>query len=395
MSDLPRITELPPGPFSRLATLLAPEKPGKDPISLSIGDPSGHVPDFVREALGTAAASFGNYPSIAGTEDWRKAAADWLNNRFVLNGAVDPERHVLPLNGTREGLFSVLFPFTPESKAGARPIVAMPNPFYQCYAAAALSAGAEPFYVPALKENGFLPDFASLPQEILARLTALYICSPSNPEGAVASETYWQKLFALAQAHDFIVLADECYADIWFDRPPHCALPARLQQSSGFSKLLTFHSLSKRSGLPGLRSGMVAGDEKLIASFRAFRNVACPTVPTPILAASAAAWRDEDHVAAGRAGYRRKMEAAEEILGNRMTRPEGGFFLWLQVGNGEEFALRAWREQGVRVLPGAYLGREIESGKTQSNPGFSYVRVALVNDLSTIMTALERLREIL
>jgi N-succinyldiaminopimelate aminotransferase len=395
MSDLPRIAELPPGPFSRLAALLGQAKPGKDPISLSIGDPSGQVPDFVREALGTAAASFGNYPSIVGTEDWRKAAADWLNNRFVLNGAVDPERHVLPLNGTREGLFSVLFPFTPESKAGARPVVAMPNPFYQCYAAAALSAGAEPLYVPALKENGFLPDFASLPQEILARLTAVYICSPSNPEGAVASEGYWQKLFALAQAHDFIVLADECYADIWFDRPPHCALPARLQQSGSFSKVLTFHSLSKRSGLPGLRSGMVAGDEKLIASFRTFRNVACPTVPTPILAASAAAWRDEGHVAEGRAAYRRKMEAAEEILGNRMTRPEGGFFLWLEVGNGEEFALRAWREQGVRVLPGAYLGREIEPGKTQSNPGFSHVRVALVNDLSTIMTALERLREIL
>ena len=191
------------------------------------------------------------------------------------------------------------------------------------------------------------------------------------------------------------MLADECYADIWFDRPPHCALPARLAQSGGFSRLMTFHSLSKRSGLPGLRSGMVAGDEKLIQGFRAFRNVAGPTVPTPLLAASAAAWRDESHVAAGRAAYRHKMAAAEEILGNRMTRPEGGFFLWLDVGNGEDFALKAWREQGVRLLPGAYLGREIEAGKTQSNPGFSYVRVALVNDLSTIMTALERLREIL
>jgi aspartate/methionine/tyrosine aminotransferase len=390
-----RLSALPDGPFVRLAALLGQVKPGKDPISLSVGDPAGQVPDFVKDALARSAASFGNYPAIAGTEDWRKAAAQWLNARFALNGAVDAEKHVLPLAGTREGLFSVLFPLTPQTKARARPIVAMPNPFYQCYAAAALSAGAEPLYVPALKENGFLPDFAGLPQETLARLTAVYVCSPSNPEGAVAGEAYWQSLFALAERHDFIVLADECYADIWFDRPPTCALPVRLAQSGGFGRLLTFHSLSKRSGLPGLRSGMVAGDEKLIQRFRAFRNVAGPTVPTPILAASAAAWRDEAHVTAGRAAYRQKMAAAEDILGNHMTRPEGGFFLWLNVGNGEEFALRAWREQGVRLLPGAYLGREIEPGKTQSNPGFSYVRVALVNDLSTIMTALERLREIL
>ena len=395
MSDLPRIAALPPGPFVQLAALLGQIKPGKDPISLSIGDPSGQVPDFVTEALARSTASFGNYPTIAGTEDWRKAAGEWLNRRFALNSAIDPEKHVLPLAGTREGLFSVLFPLTPETKAGQRPIVAMPNPFYQCYAAAALSAGAEPLYVPALKENGFLPDFAGLPEETLARLTAVYICSPSNPEGAVASEIYWQKLFAQAERHDFIVLADECYADIWFERPPACALPTRLAQSGDFSRLLTFHSLSKRSGLPGLRSGMVAGDEKLIQAFRAFRNVAGPTLSTPLQAASAAAWRDETHVAAGRDAYRQKMAAAEEILGNRMTRPDGGFFLWLDVGNGEEFAHRAWREQGVRLLPGAYLGREIEPGKTQSNPGFSYVRVALVNDLSTIMTALERLRKIL
>ena len=272
----------------------------------------------------------------------------------------------------------------------------MPNPFYQVYAAAALACGAEPLYVPALAKNGFLPDYAALPEATLARIAAVYICSPSNPEGAVADRATWERLFRLAEAHDFIVLADECYADIYFDHAPVCALPARLAQSNGSSRLLTFHSLSKRSGLPGLRSGIVAGDAKLIEKFRAFRNVAGPQVPVPILAASAAAaWRDESHVAANRAAYQEKMAAAEAILGNRMKRPEGGFFLWLKVGNGEEFALKAWREQGVRLLPGAYMGREISAGKTQSNPGFSYVRVALVNDLSTIMTALERLREIL
>jgi aspartate/methionine/tyrosine aminotransferase len=252
---------------------------------------------------------------------------------------------VLPLNGTRDGLFSVLFPFVPDSKAGARPIVAMPNPFYQVYAAGALACGAEPLYVPALAANGFLPDYASLPQDQLNRIAAVYVCSPSNPEGAVASRAYWDTLFDLAERHDFIVL--------------------------------------------------VAGCANLIAKFRAFRNVAGPQVPTPILAASAACWRDENHVIAGRAAYQEKMAAAEALLGNRMKRPEGGFFLWLDVGNGEEFAARAWAKQGVRLLPGAYMGRESLPGKTQSNPGFSYARVALVNDLSTIMAALERLREIL
>jgi len=395
MSNLPRMAALPEGPFARLAALLKDVKPGKEPISLAVGDPSGVVPEFVKEALAKAAAGFGHYPAIIGTEDWRQAAAGWLNRRFHLNGAIDAEKNLLPLNGTREGLFSVLFPIMPESKAGARPIVAMPNPFYQCYAAAALGSGAEPLYVPSLKQNGFLPDFAGLPAATLERLAAVYVCSPSNPEGAVADTAYWQKLFELAEAHDFVVLADECYADIWFDQEPDCALPVRLNQSGGFARLLSFHSLSKRSGLPGLRSGMVAGDARLIEKFRAFRNVAGPTVPTPLLTASAACWRDEDHVATGRAAYQEKMAAAERILGNRITRPKGGFFLWLEVGNGEEFARRAWAQQGVRLLPGAYMGREILSGKTQSNPGFSYVRVALVNDLSTIMTALERLREIL
>ena len=387
-----RLAALPPGPFARLATLLGDVKPGKDPITLAIGDPSGTVPDFVRTALNDSAASFGNYPAIAGAQDWRNAAGEWLNRRFALNGAINPEKHVLPLNGTREGLFSVLFPFMPEAKGGARPLVAMPNPFYQCYAAGVLASGAEPVYVPALKENGFLPDFAGLPQATLERLVAVYICSPSNPEGAVADEAYWKALFTLAEQYDFFVLADECYADVWFDQPPTCALPTRLAQSGGFKNLLSFHSLSKRSGLPGLRSGMVAGCPGLIEKFRAFRNVAGPTVPGPVQAASAAAWRDEAHVTANRLAYADKMAAAQAILGGRMTRPGGGFFLWLDVGNGEEFALKAWRDQGVRLLPGAYMGREISSGKTQSNPGFSYVRVALVNDLSTIKTALETLR---
>jgi N-succinyldiaminopimelate aminotransferase len=389
------LSALPPGPFVQLAALLEGSKPGKQPISLAVGDPSGKVPAFITEAIASHAAGFGNYPAIKGTQDWRLAAAQWLNTRFGLGGAIDPEKNLLPLNGTREGLFSVLFPLMPLAKGGGKPVVAMPNPFYQCYAAAALAAGAEPLYVPATETSGFLPDYAGLPKPVLDRIAAIYVCSPSNPEGAVASENYWKNLFALAERHDFIVLADECYADIYFGTPPTCALTARLAQSGSFTRLLTFHSLSKRSGLPGLRSGMVAGCGKLIEKFRAFRNVAGPAVAAPVLAASAAAWRDEAHVTANRAAYAEKMAAAETILGNHFMKPGGGFFLWLKAPSGEETALRLWREEGVRVLPGAYMGREIVTGKTQSNPGFSYIRVALVSDLSTIMTALERVRKIL
>ncbi len=389
------MSDLPPGPFARLATLLGAEKPGKPPINLSIGDPSGTVPGFVAEALQKAAASFGNYPAIIGTEDWRDAAAGWLNRRFELGGAIRPDSHVLPLNGTREGLFSVLFPLLPKTKAGAAPMVGMPNPFYQVYAAAALGTGSVPLYVPATAQSGFLPDYAGLPEDVLRRLAAVYICSPSNPEGATADERYWEKLFALADQYDFIVLADECYADIYFGAPPVCALTARLKQRGDFSRLLTFHSLSKRSGLPGLRSGMVAGDADLITRTRAFRNVAGPQMPGPVQAASAAAWRDEVHVAANRAAYAEKMVLAERMLGNRVRKPAGGFFLWLPTPNGEETALGLWREEGVKVLPGAYMGREIEPRKTQSNPGFSYVRVALVSDLSTITAALERVNNFL
>jgi N-succinyldiaminopimelate aminotransferase len=387
-----RLSELPPSSFAMLATLLDPVTPGQTPIALSIGDPRGQPLPFVLEALNAHAHEFGEYPPVNGTQAWREAAAQWLARRFGVT--VDAEREVLPLNGTREGLFLAPFIVTPETKAGGRPAILLPNPFYQCYAAAILSCGAEPVFVRADAASGFLPDFASLPKSVLERTAAAYICSPSNPEGAVAGEAYWRTLFELADRHDFTVFADECYADIYLDTPPMGALTAR---GGSFERLLTFHSLSKRSGMPGLRSGIVAGDATLMAKFRAFRNYAGPQVPMPIMAASAAAWSDEAHVEANRAAYREKFRLAERMLGNRagFRTPEGGFFLWLDVGNGEETALRLWREAGVRTLPGAYMGRESERGKPRTNPGFSYLRVALVNDLSTISTALERMVEVL
>lgn len=388
-----RLSELPPSAFAKLATLLDPHQPGMTPISLAVGDPNGEVPPFVLEAIARHAKDFGVYPPINGSKEWREAAAAWLVKRFGLPGtSIDPDKNLLPLNGTREGLFLALFTVMPEKKAGQRPAVLLPNPFYQCYAAAALSAGGEPVFVPATANNGFLPDYAALPKAALERTAAVYICSPSNPEGACASEDYWRALFALADQYDFAVFADECYADIYRERPPVSALPMR---GAPYRRLLTFHSLSKRSGLPGLRSGIVAGDATMIERFRGFRNYAGPQVPLPIIAASAAAWRDEAHVAHNREGYQEKFRVAERMLGNRagFRLPEGSFFLWLDVGDGEETALKLWREKGVRVLPGAYMGRETEPGKTRSNPGFSYIRVALVNDLSTIMAALERMVE--
>jgi aspartate/methionine/tyrosine aminotransferase len=391
------LENLPPGSFARLATLLDSVAPGAPPVSLAVGDPRGDVPGFVTEAIARTAHQFGEYPPINGTAEWREAAANWLKRRFDLPDTAVTEQCLLPLNGTREGLFLAPFIVTPEKKGGGRPVILLPNPFYQCYAAAALGVGAEVVYVSASKDTGFLPDFGAVAPEILARTVAVYVCSPSNPEGACATEDYWRTLFGLADRYDFTVFADECYADIWFDTPPACALPVRYALSRGFDRLLTFHSLSKRSGLPGLRSGLVAGDPKLIAQFRYLRNYAGPQVPMPVMAASAAAWRDETHVVANREMYKEKMELAHRILGNRagFRTPDGGIFLWLDVGNGEEAALRLWREAGIRVLPGAYMGHEIVTGETQSNPAFPFIRVALVHPLSTIQAALERMGEIL
>lgn len=390
-----RLTALPPGSFAKLAELLDSIPPGAPPTNFAVGDPRGRVPEFVTEILARHAHEFGEYPPINGTAAWREAATDWLSRRFALRG-ID-EQHLLPLNGTREGLFLAPFITTPEKKAGARPAILLPNPFYQCYAAAALAAGAEPIFVPARAEGGFLPDYVGLPETVLARTSSVYICSPSNPEGACADNFYWRTLFALADRYDFTVFADECYADIWFDEPPVSALPVRLAESGGYQRLLTFHSLSKRSGLPGLRSGIVAGDPALIAKFRSLRNYAAPQVPTPIMAASAAAWSDEKHVAENRATYAERFRLAERVLGNRFRfrKPAGGFFLWLEVGDGEAAALRLWRDAGIRVLPGAYMGRETKPGIPRSNPGFPYIRIALVHELSTIEAKLDRLADAL
>jgi succinyldiaminopimelate transaminase len=388
-----RFDRLPPYPFPRLRALLATTTPGAPPIDMSLGEPRHPFPAFVTEILAKSAPGYGRYPPMEGTSELREAIAHWLVRRYHLpEGAVDPGRHVLALNGTREGLFNAALALGGETKSGARPAVLIPNPFYQCYAGAALAAGAEPIFVPAIRARNFLPDFAGLPTDLLARTAALYLCSPSNPQGMAASLDHWRTLVRLARTHDFVILADECYAEIYDKAPPPGALEAAWAEG-GFANVLAFHSLSKRSSLPGLRSGFCAGDETLIARFLALRHYGGAANPLPAQAAAAACWRDETHVEQNRALYRKKFDLAERILGDKpgFYRPDGGFYLWLDVGDGEIFAKRLWGAEGVRVLPGRYLGHDAVAGEKASNPATPFVRVALVGEEAETEAALQRI----
>ena len=359
-------------------------------LDLALGEPKHAMPGFVSEILRDHEAEYGRYPPIQGTPDWQAAVPGWLGRRYGLS-TIEPDRHILPVSGTREGLFNAAFIAVPETKAGIRPAVLMPNPFYQCYAAAALAAGAEPVYLPATAKTGFLPDFAAVDDATWARTALVYLCSPGNPQGAVASPTYFNDVIAHCRAHDAVLIVDECYAEIYTQDPP----PGVLQSAGdNYENVLAFHSLSKRSNLPGLRAGFVAGDPVLIAAYKELRAYGGSPSPLPVYAAAAAAWHDDAHVEDNRALYRAKMDAAERILGNRFgcVRPGGGFFLWLEVGNGEAAAKRLWTEAGLRVVPGAYLARADATGY---NPGARYIRVALVHPLDITEEALTRLQNTL
>lgn len=394
----PRLAELPEYAFPRLRQLLDEIPPGQAPIDMTIGEPRHGAPDFIAPILTRYMALYGKYPPIGGTPEWQRAAGQWLARRYGLDGRFRPERNLLPLNGTREGLFSVAFVTVPPERNGQRPAVLLPNPFYQCYAAAALAAGAEPIYVDARRETNFMPDFAALPPEILARTALAYLCTPANPQGSVASLEDLKAHVTLARANGFTLVVDECYGEIYGDAPPAGALEACMnladEDGDPFAAVLVFHSLSKRSGLAGLRSGLVAGDAALIAAFRQFRSYVGPTMPLPLLAAAAAAWDDEAHVEANRALYRAKFDLAEEMLSGRFGfyRPAGGFFLWLEVEEGEAAAVRLWREAGLRVLPGRYLSHP---GPDGASPGDAYIRLALVDDMETTRAGLERLISVL
>ncbi|MCC5986054.1 MAG: aminotransferase class I/II-fold pyridoxal phosphate-dependent enzyme [Pararhodobacter sp.] len=368
-----RFSNLPEYAFPRLRALLDAHEPGGTPLAMSIGEPRHPMPGFLAEVLNASLAGFARYPANEGNAALLEAFAGWLGRRYGVELA---HERLIALNGTREGLFNAALALSAEEKRGKKPVVLMPNPFYQVYAVAALAAGAEPHFVPAMPESGHLPDFTALPAALLDRVTIAYICSPANPQGAVASRAYWAALLALAEKHDFRIFADECYAEIYRDTPPPGVLEVASDAGADPERVLSFHSLSKRSNLPGLRSGFAAGGVESIRAMRRLRAYAGAPLPEPLQAVAAAAWNDEAHVVENRALYARKYALADEILGDLLgyMAPQAGFFLWLPVDDGEQAALKLWRETGLRVLPGAYLARDTEIG----NPGAGFIRVALV-----------------
>ena len=382
-------------PFVRLTDLIAGIEPGKPVINLSVGEPQHAIPDFVGPILAKHLAEFGRYPANKGTDPFRKTAAAWLGRRYKLAKPVDPESEVLVLNGTREGLF--LGALAAKRYVGGRsghPAVLIPNPFYAAYSAGALAADCEPVYLPATRASGFLPDLDALDDALLKRTVAFYLASPSNPQGAVASRDYLDKLHALSRRFGFLVFADECYGEIYSKDKPAGMLEAA---GSGFTNTIVFHSLSKRSNLPGLRVGFAAGDAKFLAAFLELRNVAAPQVPGPMQHVAVAAYNDEAHVEKNRELYNAKFDLADQIIGDRYgyKRPAGGFFLWLDVskfGGSEVVTKRLWAEAGVRVVPGRYLAREQADG---TNPGADYIRVAMVQDAATTGEALHRIVAVL
>lgn len=382
-------------PFARLTDLLAPYQPGKPLITLSLGEPQHPVPDFVGPVLAQHLADFGRYPIAKGIDPFRRAAASWLGNRFALPRAVDPETKILVLNGSREGLFFAAISAARYVKdRPGQPAILMPNPFYPAYGAGARAAGCEAVYLPTTRANGFLPDLDAIDDATLSRAVAVFIASPANPQGAVASSAYFTRLHTLAEKYGFMILSDECYSEIYTRKAPGSAL-----ESAGpdFSNVVAFQSLSKRSNLPGMRVGFVAGDKRFLAACHELRNVAAPQVPAPLQHVAVAAYGDESHVEENRRLYRIKFDLADQILGNRFgyVRPDGGFCLWLDVsahGGDEAATVKLYRDAGVRVVPGSYLARPQADG---SNPGAGYIRVAMVQDSDTTAEALHRLVQIL
>ncbi|MBF0348213.1 MAG: succinyldiaminopimelate transaminase [Magnetococcales bacterium] len=383
---------LQPYPFEKLHALLKEVTPSREhtPINLSIGEPRHPVAPWIRETMAQALDGISRYPTTRGEEGLRQSAARWLERRFTLiPGSVDPETQLLPVNGTREALFSIVQAVTGPRDPGA--VVLMPNPFYQIYEGAALMAGATPIHVPATEDNHFLPDYASLPPELLARTRLLFLCSPANPTGAVTHEAELIRLLHLAETYQFILAADECYSEIWDRSPPPGLLKvAQDQGRMGFERCLVFHSLSKRSNMPGARSGFVAGDAAILNDYFQLRTYTGCATPPFIQQAAIAAWNDETHVEENRIQYRQKFADALEILQPLLPVriPEAGFYLWLKVPKGGElFARHMFQRYNVTVLPGAYLGR----GHGTDNPGLPYVRIAMVQPRNENKEGIQRI----
>jgi N-succinyldiaminopimelate aminotransferase len=389
----PLLDRLHPYPFERLAALLADVTPPVDRphIALSIGEPRHAPPAFVGAALLRSLDRLAVYPKAAGLPELRAACAGWLERRFGLDtGAVDPDTMVLPVNGTREGLFSFVQAVLDPADGG---LVLMPNPFYQIYEGAALLAGAEPYYLDTTAATGFLPDLDAVPDDVWQRCRILFICSPGNPTGAVMDEEYLQRVLALSAHYGFVVASDECYADIYLDEgaPPPGLLGACLRAGNPrFKRCAVFHSLSKRSSVPGLRSGFVAGDAAIMAGFRLYRTYHGCAVPEMVQLASVPAWADDTHATMNRLLYQQKFDAVVPILARVMPveRPAAAFYLWLETpGDDEAFTRALYAAENVTALPGRYLSRDHAGG----NPGEGRVRVSLVAELDECIEAAHRI----
>lgn len=394
----PGLSDLQPYPFERLAEIRARVAPpaGLPLINLSIGEPQHPTPPRVHEALVRALDGTARYPATRGLPELRQAIVDWAGRRFHLpSGMLDAERHVLPVNGTREALFAIAQCLV--AAGSARDLVVMPNPFYQIYEGAALLAGARPWFLDCPAERDFRPDFDAVPADVWRRTALVYVCSPGNPSGAVLGDADYARLVALADEFGFTIVADECYSELYHDEeaPPlglleWCAAHGR----ADFSRCLVMHSLSKRSNCPGLRSGFVAGDAALIDPFYRYRTYQGGAMPVHVQHASIAAWTDEAHVVANRAFYRRKFDAVTPLLAEvcTVTMPAAGFYLWPEVaGDGIRACERLLGEAAVLVLPGAFLARDT----TRGNPGARRLRIALVADETECVTAAKRMQPVL
>lgn len=390
----PKLASLHPYPFEKLAELKRGLVPPADMphIALSIGEPQHPTPHFVAEALLQHLHGLSVYPTTKGGPELRRTIAQWLERRFALGaGAVDPERQVLPVNGTREALFAFAQAVIDPAE---HPLVLMPNPFYQIYEGAAILAGAEPYFLNTTEESGFLPDFNAVPESVWRRCQLLYLCSPGNPTGAVMGANQQKQLLELAEKYDFIVASDECYSELYADEhnpPPGLLQTAAAMGNTAFRRCVVFHSLSKRSNAPGLRSGFVAGDADVLGRFLLYRTYHGCAMSLPVQQASARAWSDENHVRDNRSLYRQKFEAVAAALGGMadLRLPSAGFYLWLRTSvEDTAFAAGLFEAQNVTVLPGRFLSRE--SGGT--DPGAGYVRIALVASLEECVEAAHRIK---
>lgn len=390
-------------PFTRLARLLADVKPGHaKPIEMTAGDPNEAMPPFVIEKFKEAESSLGSYPKIRGTDELRQSIANWIDRRYGLNPGIDPAREIHPLNGSREGLFFALLPAAGRKKVNGRPLVLMPNPFYQAYLGAAYAANCEVMLLNATAESGHLPDLDVLEQhpDLLERAVAFYLCSPANPQGTMADAAYVTRALKLARQHNFMLFFDECYSEIYTGDAPVGGLEvaAALAANDGtiagrFKNIIVFNSLSKRSNLPGLRSGFAAGDGDFLEIMAEIRNLTAPQMPGPTQHASAAVWAEEQHVTSIRQAYKAKFDICDQVLKGQFgyKRPAGGFFLWLDVskfGTSVDATVALWQRAGVKVVPGAFLAQADQHGY---NPGEHYIRVALVHPPAVIREAMGRI----